>query len=42
VNPWSFVIAAYLLTLGGTAVLVGASWLAVRRAEPSVSSDVER
>jgi hypothetical protein len=32
-NPWPFVAAAYVLTLGGTAVLVAACWLAMRRAE---------
>ena len=32
-NPWPFVIAAYVLTLGGTAVLTVASWLAMGAAE---------
>ena len=32
-NHWSFVIAAYAITLGGTALLVVTSWLAMRRAE---------
>ena len=32
-NPWPFVIAAYGVTLGGTALLVLLSWLAMRRAE---------
>lgn len=32
-NHWSFVIAAYALTIGGTVLLVATSWLAMRRAE---------
>lgn len=32
-NPWPFVIAAYALTLAGTAALAVASWMAMRRAE---------
>jgi hypothetical protein len=32
-NPWPFVTAAYAIALGGTAVLVLWSWLAMRRAE---------
>jgi hypothetical protein len=32
-NHWPFVIAAYAITVGGTALLVAASWLAMRRAE---------
>ena len=32
-NPWPFVAAAYAVTLGGTAALVVASWIAMRRAE---------
>ena len=32
-NPWPFVIAAYAIALGGTAVLLAWSWLAMRRAE---------
>ena len=32
-NPWPFVVAAYALTLVGTAALVLASWAAMRRAE---------
>ena len=41
-NPWPFVVAAYALTLGGTAALVAVSWLAMRRAEGPVLSEVER
>ncbi len=32
-NPWPFVAAAYALMLGGTAVLVVVSYLAMKRAE---------
>lgn len=32
-DAWSFVYAAYAIGLGGTAVLVGWSWAAMRRAE---------
>lgn len=32
-NHWDFVIAAYAITVGGTALLVATSWLAMRRAE---------
>lgn len=32
-NQWQFVIAAYVIGLGGTAGLVVQSWLAMRRAE---------
>ena len=32
-NPWPFVIAAYAVALGGTALLVLWSWIAMRRAE---------
>ena len=32
-NQWHFVIAAYVLGLGGTLALIGASWMAMRRAE---------
>ena len=32
-NPWPFVIAAYALTLIGTAALALSSWAAMRRAE---------
>ena len=41
-NPWPFVAAAYILSLGGTAVLALASWWAMRRAEAPGTSDVER
>ena len=32
-NQWSFVIAAYAVTLGGASVLMIASYVAMRRAE---------
>jgi hypothetical protein len=32
-NPWPFVVAAYAVTLGGTAIVTVASYLAMRRAE---------
>lgn len=32
-DPWPFVIAAYAIGIAGTLVLVGWSWLAMRRAE---------
>ena len=33
VTQWWFVTAAYVVTLGGTAALVGISFVAMRRAE---------
>ena len=32
-DPWFFVVAAYLLTIGATLALGGWSWLAMRAAE---------
>ena len=32
-DPWFFVDAAYLLTIGATLALAGWSWLAMRAAE---------
>ena len=32
-NPWPFVIAAYVIAFVGTASLVLWSWIAMRRAE---------
>lgn len=32
-NPWPFVTAAYLVTLGGAAALAAVSWWAMRNAE---------
>ncbi len=41
-NPWPFVIAAYVLTLGGAAVLVGWAWQVMLRAEQSAKALPER
>jgi len=32
-DPWTFVVAAYVLGVGGTLVMTGWSWLAMCRAE---------
>jgi hypothetical protein len=32
-NPWPFVIAAYVITLGGAALILAWAWSAMRRAE---------
>jgi threonine/homoserine/homoserine lactone efflux protein len=32
-NPWPFVIAAYAVSIAGTAALCWSSWRAMRRAE---------
>ncbi len=32
-NQWSYVIAAYVIGVGGTAALLAQSWLAMCRAE---------
>lgn len=32
-DPWNFVVAAYVIGVGGTLAMVGWSWLAMRRAE---------
>ena len=32
-NPWPFVVAAYLVTFGGAGALALASWIAMSRAE---------
>jgi hypothetical protein len=42
VNPWPFVAAAYLVTLGGAAALALANWWAMRRAEAPGTSDPAR
>ena len=41
-NPWPFVTAAYVITLGGAAIIAGWSWLAMRRAERAVEELRER
>ena len=37
-NPWPFVIAAYVITLGGAAIIAGWAWLSMRRAEQAVET----
>lgn len=32
-NHWTFVLAAYAIGVGGTVLLVAASWIGMRRAE---------
>jgi hypothetical protein len=32
-NPWNYVIAAYVIGVAATLVLTGWAWLAMRRAE---------
>ncbi len=41
-NHWTFVAAAYLVGVGGTALLVGWSWIAMRRAEARRDRSRER
>ncbi|QNM83261.1 heme exporter protein CcmD [Sphingomonas sabuli] len=41
-NHWSFVIAAYAVALVGTAVLLIASWRAMRAAEAKAAALRER
>ena len=41
-NHWAFVIAAYVLGVGGTVLLVGWSWIAMRRAEARRDRSRER
>jgi hypothetical protein len=36
-NPWPFVIAAYVITLGGAALISAWAWGAMRRAERAVN-----
>jgi len=35
-NPWPYVIAAYVITIGGAGVIVAWAWSAMRRAERAV------
>ncbi len=35
-NPWPFVIAAYVITLGGAALISAWAWSAMRSAERAV------
>ena len=37
-NAWPFVTAAYVITLGGAAIITGWSWLAMGRAERAVDA----
>ncbi len=32
-DPWTFVLAAYAIGIGGTVLMVGWSWLKMRKAE---------
>lgn len=32
-DPWTFIIASYVLGVGGTLAMAGWSWIAMRRAE---------
>ena len=41
-NHWPFILAAYALTIVGTAALALASWGAMRRAERAAASLVGR
>ena len=41
-SHWSFVIAAYAITLGATAVLLLQSWRAMRRAERAAEDAAAR
>ena len=41
-NPWPFVTAAYVVTLSGGAIHALLSYLAMRKAEKPVVSEVER
>jgi hypothetical protein len=33
IDPWTFVIAAYAVGVGTTAIMIAWSWLSMRRAE---------
>ena len=41
-DPWSFVIAAYVIGVGGTAAMIAWSWIAMRRAEKRREKSRER
>ena len=41
-DPWMFVYVSYALGIGGTAVMVGWSWLAMRAAEARRDKSRER
>lgn len=41
-DPWSFVIASYVIGVGAIAALVAWSWIAMRRAEKRREKSRER
>jgi hypothetical protein len=41
-DQWTFVYAAYAIGIGGTALLTGWSWIAMRRAEARRDRSRER
>jgi hypothetical protein len=41
-DPWNFVIAAYVVGVGGTAAMVAWSWISMRRAEKRREKSRER
>ncbi len=41
-DPWTFIIAAYALGVGATALMIGWSWLSMRRAEARRERSRER
>lgn len=41
-DPWTFIIAAYVLGVGGTALMIGWSWVSMRRAEARRERSRER
>ena len=41
-SHWTFVIAAYAIALGATAVLLMQSWRSMRRAERAADAATER
>ena len=41
-DPWTYVAVSYVLGVGGTAVMVGWSWLAMRAAEARRDKSRER
>jgi nitrate reductase gamma subunit len=41
-DEWTFVVAAYVIGVSGTALMIGWSWLAMRRAEKRRERSRER
>lgn len=41
-DPWAFVIAAYAVGIGGTALMIAWSWYTMRRAEKRRDRSRER